>query len=116
MNWWPPWVHSHSSRKQRPHPEDWFAAILRRICNVQMFPPKAPGNNCSACSGAETPRMVTPQKEWSSDQPRRHLQRAGTGAYVVRSGCPPGIDPNSYFVAGAAAADFTTKPAELRSF
>jgi len=58
--------------------------------------------------------MVTPQKEWSSDQPRRHLQRAGTGGYVVW--LPSGHDPNSYFVADAAAADFTTKPAELLSF
>jgi hypothetical protein len=55
--------------------------------------------------------MITPEKEWSSHQPRRHLQRAGTGAYVVQ--LPSGHDPNSYFVAGASAVDFTTKRLEL---
>jgi DNA primase len=41
----------------------------------------------------------------AAHQLAQHLQRAGTGAYVVR--LPFGHDPNSYFVAGATTADFT---------
>jgi hypothetical protein len=42
MNGWQPWVDAHSSRKLAPpRREDRFAAIVRRLRNVQVFPPNA---------------------------------------------------------------------------
>jgi DNA primase len=41
----------------------------------------------------------------ASDQLVQHLRNAGLRAHIVR--LPHGHDPNSYFVAGASAADFT---------
>ncbi len=41
----------------------------------------------------------------SARQLAQRLQNAGIPARVVQ--LPPGHDPNSYFVAGATAADFT---------
>jgi hypothetical protein len=42
MNGWQPWVDAHSSRKLAPpRHEDRFAAIVRRLRNVQVFPPNA---------------------------------------------------------------------------
>jgi hypothetical protein len=42
MNRWQPWVDAHSSRKLAPpRREDRFAAIVRRLRNVQVFPPNA---------------------------------------------------------------------------
>lgn len=42
----------------------------------------------------------------AAHQLAQHLQRAGTGVSIVQ--LPHGHDPNSYFVAGATAADFAT--------
>ena len=43
----------------------------------------------------------------AAHQLARRLQSAGIHVHIVR--LPEGLDPNSYFVAGARAADFTAR-------
>ena len=43
----------------------------------------------------------------AAHQLARRLESAGLHAHIVR--LPDGHDPNSYFVAGASAADFTAR-------
>jgi DNA primase len=43
----------------------------------------------------------------AAHQLAHRLQSAGIHVHIVR--LPEGLDPNSYFVAGASAADFTAR-------
>jgi DNA primase len=48
----------------------------------------------------------------ASHQLAQRLQNAGTKAYIVQLPC--GHDPNSYWMAGATAADFAARLAEAQ--
>ena len=87
----------------------WQAGFRNTTCAIgtHLTPPQLAllGDPPGRCVYLAFDHDANQAGQWASLQLARQLQSAGLAARLVP--LPPGHDPNSYFAAGATAADFT---------